>query len=140
MRAVRARLDTSSERDRLAREAIEQAEDCLAKKDLRRGLESLESIVHAYGDSPRLSAAIAEYKSRRVPIANGIVAASIKAARQSIVAQSAARALDDLQVAADALEFADTAVQVDWNRLAQEAAKAAGTKRKSIGKIVLKAE
>jgi serine/threonine-protein kinase len=135
MRVVRARLDTSSEQDRLTREAIKQAEDSLAAKDLRRGLEALESVVRAYGNSPRLSAAIADYTGRRTPIANSMVSTSIEAARQAIVAQDPTRALDSLQAAADALEFADPAIQADWNRLAQEAAKASGAKRSSTDKM-----
>jgi len=51
-------------------EAIRNANDALQKRDLRNGLNGLEALRRAYGDSERLNSAIADYKNKRAQIAN----------------------------------------------------------------------
>jgi eukaryotic-like serine/threonine-protein kinase len=128
LRDVRGRLQRSSEQERATREAMQQTEDRLANRELTGLLEPLESVQRAYGESAVVTAAIAEFADRRRYAANEMLVASMEAARQCILVQQPARALQAIETYATVVEFADPAAQADWKRLAQEAAKAAGPK------------
>ena len=135
LKDVRVRLDARVEQQRVTREAIQRATALLGKKDLRGGMEALEGVERAYGSSPELAAAMKDYAHRRGPMASEMVGQSVTAARQAILAQNGAGALEELRRSADVLEFADANCQADWNRLAQEAAKTASAKRNTTGTL-----
>src|SRR5882757_1266458 len=135
LKALRAKLDVRAEQQRVTRDAIQQSSELLKKKDLHGGMEVLESVQRAYGDMPELAAAITAYKERRMPIAGEMVSTSITSARQAILAKNGPLALEELRRSSEALEFAEPGLQADWNRLAQEATKAAGAKRDATGAL-----
>ena len=142
LRELRSLLDKTYEQEQQTRKAIEQAEACLANKDLRGGLDPLESVRRAYGDSAVLAAAVESYKQRRVTIADAMVLESVEAARREIMGAQPAQAVEALKGSAHVVELASAAPQADWQRLMQEAAQAAGTKKISTGtmQIVVKSK
>ena len=135
LKALRAKLDIQAEHQRALREGIAKAAELQKKRDLRGGMEALESVKGAFGDSPQLAAATVEYIQRRGPIAGEMVKESIAGARQSILAGDGAAALEELRKSVDVLEFADQELRDDWGRLAQQAAKLSGTKLGATGTL-----
>jgi serine/threonine protein kinase len=133
LKELRAKLDVRAELQRVTREAVERAKAMLDQQDLRGAMGALESVQQAYGDSPALAAARADLKQRRSSIASQMVTESITSARQAILAKDGKLALEHLQKSAQVLEFAETNLQTDWKRLAQEAAKVAGAKADPTG-------
>jgi serine/threonine-protein kinase len=133
LKELRASLDIRAERQRVTREAVERAAELLKKRDLRGGLGALESVQQAYGDSPEIAAAIADYTQRRSSVAGQMVTESITSARQAILAKNGNLALEELRKSGDVLDFAPANLQADWKRLAQEASKAAGAKVDTTG-------
>jgi serine/threonine-protein kinase len=123
VRELCARLDASKERVRQTAEAIRSSSDALDRRDLRSGLVALQSVQKTYGDSPQLSSAIAEYKSKRAQLANGLATAAIEAATQAIQQNDKARAAEALGQASDAAEFADAGLQANLKRLTKQAGK-----------------
>lgn len=121
VRELRARLDASNERERQIGEAVRDANDALKNKDLRGGLSRLEAAQSAYGDSPRIASAIAEYKTGRAKVANELVTAAIESAKQAIQQNDRPRAADALGRVADAAEFSDAGLQASVKRIAKEA-------------------
>ena len=121
VRELRARIDAGVEREHLIGEAIQTSGEALKKQDLRGGLTVLELAQRAHGDSPRLAAAIADYKTKRAQVANQMLTAAIAAATQAIQQNDLPRAAEALGKAADATEFADAALQGNWKRLTKEA-------------------
>jgi serine/threonine protein kinase len=135
LKAIRVKLDAGIEKQKATQAAFVQAKDLLTKRDLRGGLEALEAVRNAYGDSPDLTAAVADYKQRQIPIANEMVSASIAQARQAILAKKGPQALEELRKSAEVLPIADEPLRADWNRLAQEAAKVAKTRLDTTGTL-----
>ena len=129
MRTLRAQLDKNSEQQRVSGEAIQRAGEQLQAGKLRDGLDTLEAVRQAYGELPRITNAIAEYKVKRASMATATVSQAMAEARQAVVAREAPRALEILRKASAAVEFVEPAVQLDWKRLADEVTKAAGAKR-----------
>ena len=135
LKALRTRLDMQAEQKRALREAIAKADELQKKRDLRGGMDALESVRGAYGDSPQLTAAIEEYGRRRGPIAGQMVQESIAGARQAILLKNGPLALEELRKSGDVLEFADEGLRADWTRLAQEASRVAGAKLDTTGTL-----
>ncbi|HMD75787.1 MAG TPA: protein kinase [Terracidiphilus sp.] len=129
VRDLRSRLDSIRERERLTAQAIRDAGDALQKRDLRNGLDGIESVRSTYGDSPRLSSAIAEYKTRRAQIANELLTAAIESATQAIQQNDRPRAVDALDRVADVAEYADSGLQANLKRLTKEAGKSSPKKQ-----------
>ena len=124
VRELRDRLDAAKEQQIVLAEAIRNAAGFLEKRDLHGGLNALESVRGAYGDSPRISSAIAAYKSKRAQIANELLAAAIATANQALQQNDQPRAAGMLAAAASAAEFADPGLQANLTRLTNEAGKA----------------
>jgi eukaryotic-like serine/threonine-protein kinase len=138
VRELRSRLDSSKEQKRLkieqealTVEAIRNANDALQKRDLRNGLNGLEALRRAYGDSERLNSAIADYKSRRAQIANELLTSAIASASHAIQKDDRRRAAEELTRVTDAAEFAESGLQASLNRLANEAATAPSQKQQA---------
>ena len=129
--ALRQELKAKIEVESVIRDAVARSNEALAKKDLHGGMDALESVRRAYGESPVLAQAISSYQSKRRPVANAMFAEAIEAARKSLLRNEATVALDELRRPANALEFADAQVQADWKRLVEEATKAAGAKART---------
>ena len=129
MRTLRADLEKKAEQRQVSGEAIQRAAAQLQAGKLRDGLETLEAVRRAYGELPRITQAIAEYKVKRASLATSTVSQAMAEARQAVVAQEGPRALETLRKASPAVEFVEPATQMDWKRLADEVTKAAGVKR-----------
>jgi serine/threonine-protein kinase len=125
VRELRAKVDAGNERERLIGEAIRDAGDALKRHDLRGGLSGLEAAQRTHGDSPRLSSAVAEYKTGRAQIANELLTAAIQSATQAIQQNDRPRAAEALGRVTDAAEFADSGLQANLKRLTKEAGKPA---------------
>ncbi len=137
MQSLRAQLDKNSEQQRVTAQAIQRSGEQLQQGKLRDGLETLEAVRQAYGELPRVTSAIAEYKVKRAAVATASVSAAMGEARQAVVAQEAQRALEVLRKASPGVEFAEPVVQTDWKRLADEVTKAAGAKRGATDGLVV---
>jgi serine/threonine-protein kinase len=132
IRELRARLDAVKEREhreRLTKEAIRDAGDALQKRELPKVLDGLESVRRTCGDSPELSSAIAEYKSKRAQVANELLAAAIESATQAIQEDERPRAAGELGRVADAAVYADSGLQADLKRLTKEAGRPSPKKK-----------
>ncbi len=103
--------------------AIASASQALEKMDFHAGLEALQSVRRAYGDSEDLSRVISDYEVRRTAIANDGIGKSVEAARTALLSDEPAAALKELQGSAGLVEFAGSSQQADWRRLRAEAAK-----------------
>ncbi|HYK35038.1 serine/threonine protein kinase [Alloacidobacterium sp.] len=126
--ALRQEISRKIEVESAIQDAVTRSEEALAKKDLHGGMDALESVRRAYGESPALAQAISAYEAKRRPAANAMFAASIEGARKALLRNEATTALEELRRPANFLEFADSQVQADWKRLVEEATKAAGAK------------
>jgi serine/threonine-protein kinase len=124
----RVRQEKEQEQERVTVEAIRLAAEALQKQDLRNGLSALQAVRKTYGDSPRVSAAIADFVSQRAKIANQLVTSAIEAATPAIEKEERKEAAEILSRVSDAAEFADSALQSDLKRLNKEAAKASPKK------------
>jgi eukaryotic-like serine/threonine-protein kinase len=139
---LRANLESSKEQERKAREqsrvieeqdqaiaeAIRQAGLTLQNNDLRSGLSVLEATRKTYGDSPRISSAIAQYNTQRGQLANQMLSVAIESATQAIQREEGGQALDILSGVTNAAEFADSSLQANLKRLVKEAQKASAKK------------
>ena len=131
MKALRADLDAKHERSQAVAAAIAQSSEQLQQGQLREGLATLEAVGQAYGESPEIQSATAEYRQRRSALANAQLQQCMAGARQAVLAQDSERALQMLQGANAAVEFGDPALQVEWKRLSADVNKAVATKRRS---------
>ncbi len=129
--ALRQELARKIEVESAIQNAVARSDEALAKNDLHGGMDALESVRRAYGESPVLMQAIAAYESKRRPAANALFATAIEGARKALLRNEATAALEELRRPANALEFADAQVQADWKRLVEEATKAAGVKSRT---------
>jgi serine/threonine-protein kinase len=125
VRELRTKLDAAKENEDQIRQAVQNAQIALQNRDLRNGLGLLETAQRAYGDTPLLKSAIAEYKAAREQIANEILSTAIAAATQAIQQNARPQAAEALERVADVAEFADGGLQAQVRRLAQEAGKPA---------------
>jgi tetratricopeptide (TPR) repeat protein/predicted Ser/Thr protein kinase len=121
--AMLSELRTENARKQAVVAAVGAASQALEKMDFHGGLEALQSVRRAYGDSEDLNRVISDYEARRTAIANEGVSRSVEAARAALVRNDAAAALNELQGSAGLVEFAGTLQQADWRRLRAEAAK-----------------
>jgi eukaryotic-like serine/threonine-protein kinase len=126
--ALRQEITRKIEIEGAIQDAITRSDQALANKELHAGMDALESVRRAYGESPVLRQAIAEYEAKRRPAANAMFAAAIEGARKALLRNEATAALEELRRPANFLELADTQVQADWKRLVEEATKGAGVK------------
>jgi serine/threonine-protein kinase len=137
---LRVDLEKRIEREGATAEAVRRSQEYLAANDLAALLEPLEDVQRRFGENPAVSAALADLKAKRAQIANAMLADSINAAKQCLLAQQPARAVQAIETYARFVTFADAASQAEWNRVAQESGKAAGVKSISTGtsKIAVK--
>src|SRR5262249_49150682 len=81
--ALRQELKNKAEVDSAIRDAIARSDEALEKKDLHGGIDPLESVRRAYGESPALKQAIAAYEAKRRPVANAALNSAIESARKA---------------------------------------------------------
>ena len=121
--AAKERERAAKEQERATTDAIQQAADTLQKNDLRNGLNALQAVRAQYGDSARVSAAITDYLGKRSAIANELLKSAIAAATEAIQRDDRTEAIEILNRANDAAEFADPKLQADFKRITKEAQK-----------------
>lgn len=113
--------------------AVKAANTALEKADFHAGLESLQSVKRAYGESDDLTRAIADFEAKRSAAANQAVTKSVEAARAALLKNDPAAAMQELRASAEMVDFAGASQQADWRRLKTEAAKPVA--RKNTGSI-----
>lgn len=99
--------------------ALDEAQGATKTHDFATGLDALEAVQRAYGDSPQLTAAIGDLQKQRGAWAQESVSSSIETARAALLKKDAAKALEALQATSAQLEFVDAKVQADWQRIAE---------------------
>ena len=117
------------EQDRIMADAVRQAGATLQQHDFRSGLGVLEAVRKTYGDSPKISSAIAQYNTQRGQLANQMLSIAIESATQAIQREEGQQASGILSAVMDAAEFADSGLQSKLKRLAKEAEKASTKKQ-----------
>ncbi len=103
--------------------ALAAAGNAADRESFQAAIESLQAVQRAWGESPDVGRAIGEIESKRSQLANETVAKSVEAAREALLANDAAGAVEKLRAVAEWVEFAGAAQQADWRRLGAEAAK-----------------
>jgi eukaryotic-like serine/threonine-protein kinase len=104
--------------------AIRAAKEATRQNDFAAAMESLQTLVNAYGESAEVAAALKEVESQRSSHAGETVAKSIEAAQASLLKKDPTGALEALKAATASLEFADAQKQAEWQRIGQSVKKA----------------
>lgn len=128
-----AELRAEQTRGQAVANAVKAANTALEKSDFHAGLESLQSVKRAYGESEDLTRAIADFEAKRAAAANQAVAKSVESARAALLKSDPVAAMNELRSSAELVDFAGAAQQADWRRLKAEAAKPIA--RKTTGSI-----
>jgi eukaryotic-like serine/threonine-protein kinase len=123
LNAILTELRAQNTRKQAIVAAIGTASQALEKMDFHAGMEALQSVRRAYGDSEDLSRVIGDYEARRTSIASEALGKSMETARAALLGNEPTAALKELQSSAGLVEFAAASQQADWRRLRAEAAK-----------------
>ncbi len=115
-------------RKQATHKALAAATEAIEQGRFQAAIDSLVSVQRAYGETEELKRGIAEIEARRKQLANESVGGAIEAARNALVSNEAAAALEQLKQVADQVGFADAPLQADWKRLGAEASKARAQK------------
>ncbi len=99
--------------------AIDSARESAQQKNFSAGLESLQAVVRAYGESAELTGVIREIEAERSSYAREVVGQSIESARAALMKNDSHGALAALKGATAMVEFADAKKQADWQRIGQ---------------------
>ncbi len=95
------------EQQHVTAEAIASARQAATRKEFSSGLESLQGVVRAYGDSAELTAAIQQVEADRASFAQEVVGKSIEAARAALLKNDPQGAQAALKGATELLPYAD---------------------------------
>jgi predicted Ser/Thr protein kinase len=112
------------EHKQVTTKAIAAARASAQKREFSAGLNSLQAVVRAYGESAELTAAIQEVQNGRAAYAEDVVGKSIESARAALLKSDPQGALAALKGATQWMEFADAKKQADWQRIGQSVKKA----------------
>jgi hypothetical protein len=112
------------EHKQVTAKAIAAAHASVQKKEFSAGLDSLQAVVRAYGESAELTGAIQEVQNGRAAYADDVVGKSIESARAALLKNDPQSALAALKGATQWMEFADAKKQADWQRIGQSVKKA----------------
>jgi hypothetical protein len=102
-------------------QAIGSARQAASRREFSAGLEALETVQRAYGDSAELTEEIQKIQAQRAALANEAAGKSVEAARAALLKKDPEGALAALKESAPTLEFADQKRQADWQRIAKSA-------------------
>ena len=128
---IRAELS----RKQATHKALTAATEAIEQGKFQEAIDSLASVQRAYGETEALKRGIAEIETRRKQLANESLAAALESARNALVSNDSAGALDTLKGVANQVEFADAALQADWKRLGSEASRPAARKTGTVPQI-----
>jgi tetratricopeptide (TPR) repeat protein len=107
------------EHRQVTQEAIANARMAGQRKDFAGGLEALQGVIRAYGETPELTHEIQQLQAARGAAATEAVGKSIEAARTALLKNDPNGALKALKEVNDTVEFADPQRQTDWRRIGQ---------------------
>jgi tetratricopeptide (TPR) repeat protein/predicted Ser/Thr protein kinase len=117
-------LQAEQEQKQATGKAIAAARTAAQKKDFSAGLDSLQAVLRAYGESAELTSATQEVQNERSAYAEEVVGKSIESARAALLKNDPQGALAALKGATQWMEFADAKKQADWQRIGQSVKKA----------------
>jgi tetratricopeptide (TPR) repeat protein/predicted Ser/Thr protein kinase len=117
-------LQAERDQKQVTQQAIATARQALQRYEFPAALDTLQTVVHAYGESAELTREIQQVESARTAYAQDVVGKSIEAARAALLKNDADGALTALKGASEMVGFADATRQTDWKRMAQSAKKA----------------
>ncbi|HUD12228.1 MAG TPA: protein kinase [Terracidiphilus sp.] len=112
------------EQKQVTGKAVAAARAAAQRKEFSAGLDSLQAVVRAYGESAELTGALQEVQSGRSAYAEEVVGKSIESARAALLRNDPQGALAALKGATQWMEFADAKKQADWQRIGQSVKKA----------------
>jgi serine/threonine-protein kinase len=104
--------------------ALRAAREAARQNDFKAALESLQTVVNAYGESAEITSAIHEVEQQRAAHAAEVVGKSIESAQAALLKKDAQGALEALKTATPHLDFADALKQAEWQRIGQSVKKA----------------
>lgn len=104
--------------------ALRAAKEAVRQNDFKAALESLQTVVNAYGDSAEITAAVKDVERHRAAHAGEVVGQSIENAQAALLRKDPNSALEALKPATPCLEFADSQKQAEWQRIGQSVKKA----------------
>ncbi len=104
--------------------AIRAAKEAVRQNDFQAALESLHTVLNAYGESSEVTSAVHEVEQQRSVHAGQVVARSIEDAQAALLKKDPQGALEALKTATKFLEFADAQKQAEWQRIGQSVKKA----------------
>ena len=121
---LRTTLQAELEQKQVTGKAIAAARASAQKKEFSAGIDSLQAVVRAYGESTELAGTLQEVQSGRSAYADEVVGKSIESARAALLKNDPQAALAALKGATQWMEFADQKKQADWQRIGQSVKKA----------------
>jgi serine/threonine-protein kinase len=124
LQTLLAELQAEFKRQEVTRQAIQAAMEAADKNDFASGLQAVQAVSHAYGDSPELARAVHDIEQKRSSYAREMVGQSIDSARAALLKKDPKEALESLKGSTSLLEYADAQKQEDWKRLGQAVKKA----------------
>ena len=104
--------------------AIRAAKEAVHQNDFRAALESLHTVLNAYGESAEITSAVQDVERQRSAHAGEVVGKSIEDAQAALLKKDPHGALEALKTATSFLEFADAQKQAEWQRIGQSVKKA----------------
>ena len=105
-------------------QAIAVARQALQNREFATGLEALQSVIRAYGDTPELTRGVEAIENARVAYSQEVTDKAIEAARAALLKNDAQTASVALKSAADWVGFTDQKRQADWQRILKSVKKA----------------
>lgn len=104
--------------------AFRAAQEAVRQNDFQAALESLHTVLNAYGESAEVASAVQDVERQRSAHAGQLVGKSIEDAQAALLKKDPHGALDALKTATSFLEFADAEKQAEWQRIGQSVKKA----------------
>jgi len=114
-------LQAERQQKQITLQAITTAREAAQRHDFAAGLQSLQTVVQAYGDSFELNHEVQRLQTERGGFAQEVVGKSIDAARAALLRSEPEAALAALKGSAEWVEYADPKRQADWQRIAKSA-------------------
>jgi serine/threonine protein kinase len=117
-------LQTERKQKQTTAIAMRAAKEALKQNDFSAALESLHTVVNAYGESTEVANAIKDVERQHSAHADQAVGKSIENAQAALLKKDPTGALEALKLATPLLNFADEQKQAEWQRIGQAVKKA----------------
>jgi len=105
-------------------QAIAVAKQALQRREFAAGLEALQTVINAYGESQELIRGVQAIENARLAYSQDLADKSIEGAKAALLKKDAESALAALQSASEFIGFTDAKRQADWKRLQKSVKKA----------------